>query len=296
MKIRPALALFVGGAAAIATLVFTDERLWFETHALLMRPAVQPVQTWHLMPDVVIRCDKPDCEAGFLFYEVIVDADGRPRATRFDGGSRNLEPSARAKAAQAALAARWPTPRSGKPIRSFQHVSVLPHERMPTRHVPFPETNGQAVSITLERENQLGTGSEYVVTLSSDGVVDFCGQSYLKVPGQHRERISSTAFESLVREFRKADFFSLDDRYIGRADDGPAYYLRIQIGEQEKKVVDFFGGREGMPAVVTSLQDAVDEAAGTSRWIGSPLEWGSGGAKEDCPTPLNETIRQAPRS
>lgn len=167
---------------------------------------------------------------------------------------------------------------------------------MPTRHVPFPVTDGQAVSITLERENQLGTGSEYAVTLASDGVIDFCGQSYLKVPGQHRERISSMAFETLVGEFRKADFFSLDDRYIGPAEDGPTYYLRIQIGDQEKTVVDFFGGMEGMPAVVTSLQDAVDEAAGTSRWIGTPLEWGSGGAMEDCPTPLSETIRQAPQS
>lgn len=167
---------------------------------------------------------------------------------------------------------------------------------MPTRHVPFPDTNGQAVSITLERLNQLGTGSEYVVTLGSDGVVDFCGQSYLKVPGRHREGISSTAFDTLVREFRTADFFSLDDGYIGPADDGPTYYLRIQIGEQEKTVVDFSGGMKGMPAVVTRLQDAVDEAAGTSRWIGTPLEWGSGGAMEDCPTPLSETIRQAPLS
>ena len=55
------------------------------------------------------------------------------------------------------------------------------------------------------------------------------------------------------------------------------------------------GGREvGMPGVIRSLQKAVDEAAGTSRWLGSSNEWASdGGDIPQCPTDLSEAGRRA---
>lgn len=294
MRIRPALALFAVGAAAIATLVFAGERLAFEAQALLLRPTFEDDWSVTQPPDVTIRCDKPDCPAGAIFYEVVVDRTGRPRAIRFEQETRYLERSAREKGAKAILAARWPAPESGGPIRTFQQVLVFPHERLPTRHVPFPETEGQAVSITLERETQLGIATEYAVTLDSDGAVEFCGQSYLKSPGPHRDRISSAAFEALVQEFRKADFFSLDDRYSGPAVDGPTHLLRIRVGDQEKTVVDYYGRAAGMPTAVSRLQDAVDETAGTSRWIGSWQEWGTtGGDMAHCPAPLSDSTARA---
>lgn len=293
MRIRLPLDLFIAGAVTIATLVFAGERLAFEAHALLLRPTDHVLEGGNWGPEVVIHCDEPDCEAGVIYYEVIVDATGRPRALLSELEFR-FDPSARARAARAAFAARWPVPESGRPFRGYQAVMNAPPERLPTHHVPFPDTEGQPISITLERFGPYSSDGEYAVTLDSDGDVEFCGPGYIKMPGPHQSSISRVAFDALVQEFREADFFSLDDRYVARPADGPTYFLNVRVGDQEKTVVDYDGRSVGMPAVIRSLQKAVDEAAETSRWVGSPEEWASdGGDMAQCPTNLSDAFRQA---
>lgn len=301
MRIRLASTLLVAGAVTIAALVFAGDRLALEAQALLLRPSAFDGDSPE--PEVTIECDKPDCETGAIFYEVVVDATGRPRAVRFEaeimadatGRSRLarfnagipfLERSTRTRAAKAALAARWPAPESAQPFRAFQSVGIIPPERLPTRRVPFPETEGQAVSITLERAPSYGPYAPYAVTLDSDGDVELCEPEYSRAPGPHRSHISSAAFEALVQEFREADFFSLDDRYAAHATDGAVYYLRVRIGDQEKTVVDFYGNQVGMPRVITRLQTAVDEAVEASRSISPPQD---AGAWADCPASLSKT-------
>lgn len=274
-------------------LVFAGDRLAFEAQALQLRPADQATEPmpW---PDIAIQCDDQDCVAGSIVYEVVVDSTGRPRAVRFKYETRLLERSARAKSAAAALAARWPAPESGRPFRAFQQVLVLPPERLPTRHVPFPDTEGQLVSIILERAGMYDPYGIYSVRLDSDGDVEFCGAGFVKAPGPHQSRISHAAFEALVQEFREADFFSLDDLYVAPSPEGEDIHLRVRIGDQEKTVMDAGGREVGMPAVIRSLQKAVDEAAETSRWVGSPEEWASdGGDMAHCPTGLSEAGRRA---
>jgi hypothetical protein len=293
MRIRLPIGLFIAGTVTIATLVFAGERIAFEAQALLLRPTdhVYDASSWG--PEVTIYCDKPGCEPGMIYYEVIVDAAGRPRALLTELEFR-FDPSARSRAARAALAARWPAPESGRPFRGYQVVLNAPPERLPTRHVPFPDTEGQAVSITLERAGMYDPYGIYSVTLDSDGDIDFCGPGFVKAPGQQRSRISRLAFDALVQEFRKADFFSLDDHYVSNTAESEDIHLRVRIGDQEKMVMDSGGFEVGMPAVIRSLQKAVDEAAETSRWVGSPQEWTSGGYDAaQCTTDLSEAGRRA---
>ncbi len=293
MRIRLPLDVIIAGAVTIATLVFAGERLAFEAHALLLRPTDHVLDGSNLPPEIVIYCDKPDCHAGAIWYEVIVDAAGRPRAILTEG-EYGFDPSARGRAARAALAARWPAPESGRPFRGYQAVLNAPPERLPTRRVPFPDTQGQPVSITLERAGNYDPYGIYSVTLDSDGDIDFCGPGFVKAPGQQRSRISRPAFDALVQEFREADFFSLDDRYISSTAESEDIHLRVRIGNQEKTVMDAGGREVGMPAVVRNLQEAVDEAAETSRWVGSPEEWTSGGYDAAlCTTDLSDAGRRA---
>ena len=293
MRIRLPLGLFIAGTVTIAALVFAGERIAFEAQALLLQPTDHVNEGSNLPPEVVIYCDKPDCHAGAIFYEVIVDATGQPRAILTEG-EYHFDPSARTRAAKAALAARWPAPESGRPFRAFQTVLNAPPERPPTRHVPFPDTEGQVVSITLERAGNYDPYGIYSVTLDSDGKVDFCGLGHVKALGPHQARISRATFEALVREFREADFFSLDDHYVSNTAESEDIHLRVRIGDQEKRVMDSGGREVGMPGVIRSLQKAVDEAAGTSRWLGSSNEWASdGGDIPQCPTDLSEAGRRA---
>lgn len=283
------LAGYTAGAAILGALIFAGDRLAFEAQALLLRPADHVFDGSTLAPEVVIQCVKPDCEAGSIYYEVIVDEAGRPRAIRPDG-EVGTEPSDRARAAKAALATRWPKPSSSRPFRAFQPVMIVPAERPPSHHVLFPDTGEQTVSITLERAGMYNRYGIYSVTLNSDGYVDFCGEGFVKNPGRHHARISSTAFDRLVDQFRDARFFSFDDRYVATDADGEDHYLRVRIGDQEKTVVDAGGRRVGMPVAIAQLQREVDEAAETSKWVGSVQEWRSKPIDMTCPSPIKATL------
>ena len=54
--------------------------------------------------------------------------------------------------------------------------------------------------------------------------------------------------------------------YRAAVTDNPTYALSIAIDGQTKKVVDYVGSWEGMPAVITELEDEVDAFARTERW------------------------------
>jgi hypothetical protein len=41
----------------------------------------------------------------------------------------------------------------------------------------------------------------------------------------------------------------------------------LSVGGRTKTVTDYVGEQVGMPVVITDLENAVDEAAGTERWI-----------------------------
>jgi hypothetical protein len=47
----------------------------------------------------------------------------------------------------------------------------------------------------------------------------------------------------------------------------PTYSLSIDIDGQSMKIEDYSGQFVGMPAVITDLEEAVDDFARTSRWI-----------------------------
>ena len=100
-----------------------------------------------------------------------------------------------------------------------------------------------------------------------DGKIEFHGKSFVAIPGDHEARIEPDAAARLLERFRAADFFELKDKYRASVTDNPTYCLELIIGGKEKTVVDYVGNWVGMPESVTELEDAVDETAGTGRWV-----------------------------
>lgn len=91
------------------------------------------------------------------------------------------------------------------------------------------------------------------------------------MPGTHRTKIDPEAVKALVREFRNARFFDLKNEYRYGATDAPTCVVSIDTGHGSKLIVDYIGRQAGMPATVTALEEAIDRAAGTRRWIeGTP--------------------------
>ena len=149
---------------------------------------------------------------------------------------------------------------------------------------PFPTVIEDELKITLQRTACFGSCPDYTVTIDGQGNVEFRtrGENFpgefevhrsfsrsdgILLSGTHSDKIDKSVVAELVEQFQEAAFFSLQDEYRAQITDNPAYILTIDTGTASKTVVDYVGKEVGMPQVVSELQDAVDQAAGTARWV-----------------------------
>ena len=122
------------------------------------------------------------------------------------------------------------------------------------------------MAVTLSRSGCLGTCPAYSVTVSTEGIV-FDGGFNATAAGKHTDRADPVAVRKLARQFIDSDFYSMDAQYVAGVTDCPTYVLSISIDGHRKEVMDYVGEWVGMPAVVSELEENVDEIARTERWI-----------------------------
>jgi ankyrin repeat protein len=162
-----------------------------------------------------------------------------------------------------------PFEESGIPVTAEveEYIDLVPPERLPKTHVAAPALRPNSkVTISLQRTGCFGSCPSYTVTVSTDGIA-FEGGGYVVACGKHRDAVDPDEVRKLAKRFVAADFYSMDAMYRAGVTDNPTYVLSIVIDGQAKKVVDYVGSWEGMPAVITELEDEVDALAQTQRWI-----------------------------
>ncbi|MEN3953415.1 DUF6438 domain-containing protein [Iodidimonas sp. SYSU 1G8] len=160
--------------------------------------------------------------------------------------------------------------------------------------IAAPPIDPARASITLKRSTCYGPCPAYEVKIHGDGRVQFSTETAsmaevdparrkfassegVLLPGTHEDWITPEAVKDLIGKFQAAGFWHLKNEYIIGIVDLPTYSLTIDTGQQRKTVVEQAGSRwVRMPPVVTDLQNATDQVAGTDRWvIGSPalISW-----------------------
>jgi hypothetical protein len=152
------------------------------------------------------------------------------------------------------------------------------------REAPFPAVDYSNLRIGLTRSACLGDCPDYSVTIDGGGAVFFTtrspalkgsGEAHRQfgarggvlLPGEHRARMDRSTLDALIERFRAARFFGLEPEYRAPVTDLPTYVLKFETGGRSWTVTDYAGSLAGMPAVVTELEEAVDLAAGTARWV-----------------------------
>src|SRR5579862_7330636 len=158
--------------------------------------------------------------------------------------------------------------RKAVPAHFEDFVFILPPERLPTVHRPFPEIQDwSSLRIRLKREACLGSCPVYDLEIRGDGKVEYNGKSDVAVLGTHEGAISHKDLEILVDSFRKADFFSLDPKY-SRNDisDGSSITMSLDFDNQAVSVVDYWGAEAGMPESAEALENAIDRYGGAYKW------------------------------
>jgi hypothetical protein len=132
----------------------------------------------------------------------------------------------------------------------------------------FPEiSDWNSLRITLERGGCLGTCPIYKVEIRGDGTVLYDGTQFVAVTGRQEDHIPVAAVRELFEQFRKTNYFAYSDVYTIVGFDVPTYTTSIAFDGRSKSVLNFDGPSVGMPRVVTDLENAIDRAANTDKWI-----------------------------
>ena len=199
--------------------------------------------------------------------DVVVGEDGSVLSARMTSGPE----AAREAAEKAARTLRYkPFERDGHSVIAIvpDGLQLLPLERRPTVHAPFPELKDPAtLRITLERASCYGPCPDYRVELWGNGDAVYSGRFNVALAGSHHWHVDPQAVRALVTRFREADFLSLDDKYHGNWTDNPTYTLSLAFDGVNKTVVDYMGPTVGMPMAAHDLEDEVDAVAGTRPWV-----------------------------
>ena len=215
---------------------------------------------------------------------VTIDTAGKVIAATPSDNFQKLDP-----ATALALVRGWtfrPQMFDGKPVNAIGRVSVTYRARPipPDPAIAFPGDLPADTVITLGRGACFGSCPDYRVKLHGDGLVEFdTGDDHFKgtaaqvhleynghnvlLPGHHTARVDQTVVARLVERFRAAHFFGLKKEYVYGATDNSTQVLSVRIGKASKTVTDYIGLQAGMPPEVHDLEVAVDEIAGTARWV-----------------------------
>jgi ankyrin repeat protein len=202
---------------------------------------------------------------------LVIGIDGRVRSavapSRQDQDVVQFVPAA----LDAAKALRYrPILRHGIAVEAEaeEHVFILPPEKTPTAHVAFPAVADLSqVSFTLKRTSCFGSCPAYDVRIAGDGTVTFLGGSSVAVVGSHVGRVALNDVRGLLDLFRRADFYSFDDKYSMNVTDGPTFVIGIEVGGVAKSITDYMGEYIGMPLAITALEAELDRTAGTAKWL-----------------------------
>jgi ankyrin repeat protein len=162
-----------------------------------------------------------------------------------------------------------PFERNGKKVTAEveEYIDLVPPERLPKHHVAAPAVRPNSkVAITLARTGCFGRCPSYSITVSTEGVA-FDGGGFVVAAGKHTDSVNADEVRNVAKRFVAADFYSMAASYRASVTDNPTYVLTIAIDGHKKEVEDYVGQWEGMPAVITELEDEIDTFGRTQRWI-----------------------------
>ncbi len=132
---------------------------------------------------------------------------------------------------------------------------------------PTDDSIPEDLIIRLQRTPCYGECPAYMMTVKADGKVSFFGQNHVKYKGQTEDKINKEKIKQLIQEFKKADFFNLEDNYTSKncATDNPTVRTTLFINGKTKKI-EHDKGCEA-PKELIALEDKIDKIVGTEKWV-----------------------------
>ena len=132
-------------------------------------------------------------------------------------------------------------------------------------------------SVVMEQtECFWGTCPHYLVAINSDGSANYIGLSVAKKKGGVSLQIPPSAFDNIVREIERINYFGLRDSYATKADgcekiwsDQASVIFEVTRGDETKKVQLYYGCElPGVAENLSHLAALVDSETGIAPLLG----------------------------
>ena len=129
---------------------------------------------------------------------------------------------------------------------------------------PAPAATEAVEEITLHRTiSGLGYGAHYTVTLRSDGTASYHGLANVPMFGDYQARVDQEAFRRLVEHAIRIGFWTLEDKYRGRASDQPSTTTTLVASGRRKEVFNY---GLAAPNEVREFENAIEDVARRLAW------------------------------
>jgi hypothetical protein len=119
------------------------------------------------------------------------------------------------------------------------------------------EINLAEVKIEIKRDGSsndlIGGTAEYSASIDGNGIVNYEGYSGVRLKGKHTFSISAAQVKDLISDFKKINFFALEDKYIDKKlPNGETQFIHhaiettttLTIKNKTKSVFNFYGAPE----------------------------------------------------
>jgi len=153
------------------------------------------------------------------------------------------------------------------------HVGVLPATRWEARWELLRRTsaaNTDAVTddsfVSLRRTGCFGYCPIYHVTVFGSGRVEYVGEVHVCDVGPRTAMIGQESAAKLIADLAGAGYFEIDWKPGNRWTDDSTAVTRLSTNGRAR-TIDEYHGDEGVPRVMRLFEDAIDEVAGTGRWL-----------------------------
>src|SRR6266850_6296804 len=165
--------------------------------------------------------------------------------------------------AHVCLAAGQRVLRGQPPVRMQPEVKTSDCPAEGTHPLP-PAVAQQGDFVQLERTSCFGPCPVYSVKIQADGHVIWNGNRSVVVVGEDTATIRPSDARALIEKFRATDFWGLCGSYAAMVTDASTVITTLHLGDQEKRVSNYFNTA---PSWLQPLEHEIDAVADTHRWI-----------------------------
>ncbi|MBL0329732.1 MAG: hypothetical protein IPP64_10015 [Bacteroidetes bacterium] len=126
-----------------------------------------------------------------------------------------------------------------------------------------PEKDNSKVTIIYKTTPCFGRCPIYTLTINGETkTATFVGQEHTEKIGTYSKAISNAELDAFVKAFEDAQFFTLNDEYLGNITDFPIKYITYTNNGKTKKIKE----RSGAPKALTDLENSLNAYANSDGW------------------------------